>query len=473
MPYTRKDIRPEAVSALADVAHAPYWLDRPVRPAAHPALTAKTQADLAIVGGGYTGLWTAILAKQQDPNRDVLLLEADRIAEGASGRNGGFMAASITHGFANGHSRWPAELPTLLRLGRENLAGIIDTISSHDLQVDLARTGELDVATEDHQVPDLQALPEQAAEYGEVLEFLDAEATRALVHSPLYRGGVLDRSSVALVDPAKLAWELARLAADLGVRIHERTAVTGLARSGTGVQLTTTLGSVQARQVALGTSAFPPLLRRIRAYVVPVYDYVLVTEPLTPAQWDAVGWQFGGGVGDVGNQFHYSRPTVDGRILWGGFDAIYHFGNGMGPQYNRDDRSFALLAEHFLATFPQLTGIRFTHAWGGAIDTCSRFSAFWGTALGGRVSYSLGYTGLGVGATRFGAAVMLDLLAGRSSARTGLQMVGRKPVPFPPEPARSAAINLTRWSLDRADSNSGRRNPWLRTLDALHLGFDS
>ena len=228
-----------------------------------------------------------------------------------------------------------------------------------------------------------------------------------------------------------------------------------------------------ARQVAIGTSAFPNLLRRVRPFIIPVYDYALMTEPLTAAQWDSIGWAFGGGIGDSNNQFHYTRPTADGRILWGGFEAIYHYGSRMGPHLNRDDATNAVLAENFFETFPQLEGLRFSHAWGGAIDTCSRFSAFWGTAMGGRVAYSVGYTGLGVGATRFGAQVMLDLLAGRETERTRLTMVRTKPIPFPPEPIRSPAVGLTRWSLDRADNAGGRRNLWLRTLDRLGLGFDS
>jgi glycine/D-amino acid oxidase-like deaminating enzyme len=131
------------------------------------------------------------------------------------------------------------------------------------------------------------------------------------------------------------------------------------------------------------------------------------------------------------------------------------------------------LAEHFFETFPQLAGVRFSHAWGGAIDTCSRFSAFWGTTHHGRTAYALGYTGLGVGASRFGAQVMLDLLDGQSTERTQLEMVRSKPIPFPPEPLRSMGINWTRLALDQADRNEGRRNWWLRTLDRLGLGFDS
>ncbi|MGB7980677.1 MAG: FAD-binding oxidoreductase [Candidatus Nanopelagicales bacterium] len=473
MPYSRSRVRDSSRAALADLTHAPYWLDRPIRPEPAPALVGPSTADLVIVGGGFTGLWTALLAVEADPGREVVVLEGDRLGEGASGRNGGFMAASITHGFGNGLARWPDELAELTEQGRANLDAIAETIARYSMDVDYARTGELDVATEEYQVAELAELPELAAPYGERLEFLDAAATRALVDSPLYRGAVRDRQGVALVDPAKLTWELARVVRELGGRIHEHSAVTGLSRQHAGVAVRTAHGQVLARQVALGTSAYPNLLRRVRPFIIPVYDYALVTEPLTDAQWASVGWDFGGGVGDANNQFHYSRPTADGRVLWGGFEAIYHYGSAMGPQLNRDDRTYAVLAENFFETFPQLEGLRFSHGWGGAIDTCSRFSAFWGTALDGRVAYSVGYTGLGVGTTRFGAQVMLDLLDGGATRRTALEMVRTKPIPFPPEPLRSPAVAATRWSLDRADNNEGRRNLWLRTLDRLGLGFDS
>ena len=217
----------------------------------------------------------------------------------------------------------------------------------------------------------------------------------------------------------------------------------------------------------------PPLLRRLRHYVVPVYDYVLMTEPLTDAQWASLGWSGREGVSDAGNQFHYYRATSDGRILWGGYDAIYHPRSGFGPQYEHSRPSYERLAEHFLQTFPQLRGVRFSHAWGGAIDTCSRFTAFWGTAHDGRMAYVTGYTGLGVGASRFGALTMLDLLDARETERTSLQMVRTKPLPFPPEPMRTWGIRATTASLQRSDESEGRRNLWLRSLDRLGLGFDS
>ena len=232
-------------------------------------------------------------------------------------------------------------------------------------------------------------------------------------------------------------------------------------------------GDVRARGVVLATNAFPPLLRAIRRYVVPVYDYALTTEPLTAAQLGAIGWQRRQGLGDAGNQFHYYRLTSDNRILWGGFDAVYRFGGPVRSELDDHDASFARLSQNFFTNFPQLEGVRFTHRWGGAIDTCSRFSVFFGTARRGRVAYATGYTGLGVAASRWGARVALDLLDGRETDSTRSRYVRSKPVPFPPEPARSAVIQLTRNRLAAADRRDGRRGLWLGLLDRIGLGFDS
>jgi FAD dependent oxidoreductase len=218
---------------------------------------------------------------------------------------------------------------------------------------------------------------------------------RAQVNSPTYLAGVWDSEGSAGVHPARLAWGLAEACERIGVRIAERTPATGLASDADGVTVRTRGGVLRARRVALGTNAFPPLVRRLRPYIVPVYDYVLVTEPLSPAQLAAVGWQNRQGVGDSANQFHYYRLTPDNRILWGGYDAIYHFGGDVRRAYDQRPATFAKLASHFFATFPQLEGIGFSHRWGGAIDTCSRFCAFFGTAHRGRVAYALGYTGAG------------------------------------------------------------------------------
>ena len=459
--------------ALVDARPACYWLDRPGHSAESNPLAGDTRADLAVVGGGYSGLWTALSAKERDPSLDVVVLEGNRVGWAASGRNGGFCASSLTHGLGNGVARWPDEMRRLERLGLDNLDAIETATQRYGIKCDFERTGDITVATAAYQVPGLAEEAAMARRYGHVAEVLSAVQMQALVHSPTYRGGAWFRTGVAMLDPAKLAWGLAEACRSLGVRIYERSPVLRMRAAKSEVALTTRFGAVTAPKVALATNAFPPLLRRIRQYVVPVYDYALTTEPLSEAQLQSVGWEGRQGLSDAGNQFHYYRLTADNRILWGGYDAIYNYGNRVHPSLHQRPETFALLAEHFFTTFPQLEGVRFSHRWGGVIDTSSRISAFFGTGAGGKVAYAAGYTGLGVGASRFGAQVMLDLLTGADTERTRLEMVRTKPVPFPPEPLRSAVINLTRASYARADDNDGRENLWLRTLHRLGLGFDS
>lgn len=462
-----------APARLEGASSTPFWLDQPDRPEPRPAFSGDEDVDLVVIGGGFTGLWAALLALEEQPGRQVLVLEGHRIGWAASGRNGGFCAASLTHGLSNGLDRWPDEMPTLLRLGRQNLEEIAQTVDRYGIDCGFERTGELDVAVDPWQLDGLREEHEQGRRAGLSLQLLDAAATRAMVNSPTYLGGVYDPDGVAMVDPARLVWGLADVVERLGGRVHERTRVHELLDLGDRVLVRTGAGAVRARQVVLGTNVFPSPVKRYRPYVVPVWDHVLVTEPLSPEQRSAVGWAGRQGVGDSGNQFHYYRLTADDRLLFGGYDALYYFGNDMSGRRARSSRTEAVLAEHLVRTFPPLAGIGVTHAWGGAIDTCTRFCAFWGTSHGGKVVAVQGYTGLGVGATRFGAQVCLDLLAGRENDRTSLEMVHRKPLPFPPEPFRWTGIQLTRRELARADRKGGRRGLWLRTLDRFGLGFDS
>jgi glycine/D-amino acid oxidase-like deaminating enzyme len=457
-------------AALANSEQRVFWLDSPDAPEALAPLEGEERCALAIVGGGFTGLWAALLAA---PDEDVVVLEGDRCGWAASGRNGGFLDASLTHGLENGLARWPDEIDTLLELGRENFAAIRGTARERGIDAAWEENGFIDVATRAHELEGLAEAAEIARRHGEDVELLDREAVRAEVDSPTYLGGLLTRGGGALVDPARLAWGLRKAALEGGARIFEGTSVTGMRREGDGVLLETAAGRLLAERVVLATNAFRPLVRSIGRYVIPVYDYVLVTEPLSAGQRAAIGWQGRQGLADSGNRFHYYRLTADGRVLWGGYEAVYHRGNGMRPELEESAEVFNLLAHHFAETFPQLEGIRFTHRWAGAIDTCSRFCVTFGRALGGRAAYAVGYTGLGLAATRFGARVALDLVHGRDTELTRLELVRSRPLPFPPEPLRYAVVEATRRALVRADERRGRRGLWLRMLDRVGAGFDS
>jgi glycine/D-amino acid oxidase-like deaminating enzyme len=452
--------------ALRDSRHAVFWLDDAPGDRA-PRLEGDREADLAIVGGGYTGLWTAIRALERDPGRRVVILEAKEVGWAASGRNGGFVEASLTHGEPNGERRWPDELERLTELGHANLDAIEQTVARYRIDADFERTGTLSVAVEPHQVDWLDGPSTDES------RFLDEAAVRDEIHSPAFLAGRWDTRETALAHPGKLAAELARVARDLGAEIFEHSPVRRLDDDRDAVRLLTERGTVRASTVVLATNAFPSLLKRNRLMTVPVYDYVLMTEPLSAAQLTSIGWRNRQGLADLANQFHYSRLTADNRILFGGYDAIYFAGGRIRSRYEERPATFQRLAGHLLTFFPQLQGVRFSHRWAGVIDTSTRFRAFFGTARRGRVAYAAGYTGLGVAATRFAADVMLDKLDGLTTEITELRMVRERPLPFPPEPAASLGINLTRRSLDRADHREGRRDVLLKTLDAFGLGFDS
>ncbi|MCR2808762.1 MULTISPECIES: FAD-dependent oxidoreductase [unclassified Microbacterium] len=460
--------------SLAATRRSIFWLDDlPDRPA-RPPLTGDRVADLVIVGGGYTGLWTALLARRREPDARIAIVEARTVGWAASGRNGGFCEASLTHGRDNGVARWPEEIDTLDRLGMRNLDAMGADLAEWGIDAEWERVGALSVATEPHQLAWLDEWAQDAAARGEggVLR-LDAAQVQASVASPTYLGAVFETRSNALVHPGKLAAGLARAAEERSVEIFERSPVRRLETTARGVDVITETGRISAGRAVLATNVFPSLLKRNALMTVPVYDYVLMTEPLTAAQRSAIGWHERQGLSDVANQFHYFRQSADGRILFGGYDAVYHYGGRVQAAYEERAESFRTLASHFFTMFPQLEGLQFTHRWAGAIDTCSRFCAFFGTARAGRVAYAAGFTGLGVAATRFAGEVMLDLLDGVPTERTSLRMVRERPLPFPPEPAAAIGINATRWSLDRADHQEGRRNVLLRTLDALGLGFES
>ncbi len=467
-----QQISPLGWDKTESLSHTPFWLDSVNRPPARPAFSGYANPDLVIVGGGFTGLWAAVEAAIRQPELKIVLMEGGRLAGGASGRNGGFVSSSLTHGFSNGLSRWPHEIAQLEELGRKNLVEIGARICEFEIECDWILAGEIDVAVAEYQSGELFALHAQLEAHGIVRQLLDAHQVRERLNSPLFTAGLFD-PHVAMVNPAELSWGLARVAERLGVAIYENSPVVGLHDQGSHVAVSVSAGAIHSQRVLLATNAYPSLLQRLRHYVVPVYDYVLMTEPLTPAQRRSINWEGREGIGDSGNQFHYYRITQDGRILFGGFDAIYHRNNGMRPEFDIDRESLARLADHFVETFPQLSEVGFTHGWGGAIDTCSRFSAFWGTAHKGKTTYVAGYTGLGVGASRFGALTCLDLLDGLTTERTELSMVKTKPTPFPPEPLRSLGIGWTTRSLQKADQQEGKRNLWLKILDKCGLGFDT
>ncbi|GGI04062.1 NAD(P)/FAD-dependent oxidoreductase [Egicoccus halophilus] len=453
--------------------HASHWL-RDADGAAGPPLTGRHLADVVIVGGGFTGLWTALSLTEREPGRRVVLLEAERVGHGASGRNGGFVEPSLTHGIANARRHFPDEVAELTRLGHENLHGLLADAARFGVADAVERTGLLEVATAPWQVDELAEAAALHAEVKEHAELLGADAVRAEVDSPTYLGGLHLPDGGALVDPGRLVRALAAEAMRRGVQVCEGSPVVGFTPAGPDVVVRTPQGQVLAGAAVLATNAYSHrVLRRTARHFVPVHDYVLLTAPLNAEQLARIGWRRRQGIADAGNQFHYYRLTADDRILWGGYDAVYRFGNGVGPRFDHRRATYDLLARHFRATFPQLADVRFERWWGGPIATTTRFTVTFGDALGGRVHYALGYTGLGVAATRFAGRVLADRLTAADSPLLRLAFTSTSPVPFPPEPLRWVGVQATRSAMARADRRGGRRGSWLALLDRFGIGFDS
>jgi glycine/D-amino acid oxidase-like deaminating enzyme len=493
-----------------------YWLAGD-SPDPRPPVGGRIVCDVAIVGAGLTGLWTAIRLAETDPGLRIVIVEQAFVGFGASGRNGGFCDASLVHGRSNGELHVPDEVDLLERLGRDNLRELVAFVRERGIDCDLEETGAIAVADQAYQVDELREWVERENGRGQNLVYLDRGAIQAEVHSPLWQAGVKSGpENTVMLDPVKLCRGLARVASELGVRIHEGTRVVALDRIARGVRLRTmgwtpereepfglgrklglpyepgallaTIrgggsgdrsagakagGTVEAGQVVIATSAYSGWYPRLNPLFVPVYDYVLVSDRLSSEQRAAIGWAGRQGLSDVNNQFHYFRLTADDRILWGGYDAVYHAGNGVGPRYDQRPATFDKLEAQFFRAFPQLAGLGFPYRWGGAIDTTSRFSVTFGQTMGGRVIHALGYTGLGVGASRWAAGVVRDFVLRPDSELLRLGFVRGGPFPFPPEPVRSVAVGLVRRELDRADRSDGRRSLLLRSLDWLGIGFDS
>ena len=462
-----------AKQALAGARPTVFWSERADAPAAAPALSGDITAELVVVGAGLTGLWTAVQALEEHPGLSVVILEAERCGFGASSRNGGFCDGSLTHGLANGMSHWPDEISDLVRMGRENLDGIEESLGRYRIDADFRRAPEVGVATQEWHLDSLQDALEHHLSVGDDVELLDSATMQARVHSPSYLGGLIRYNDIALVDPARLCWGLRAAAESLGARLFENSPAKSVGSESSSLSVVTPNGRVIAERVVNATNAYAGPVKQTRRYMIPVYDHVLMTEPLDRSQITSVGWEEGEGIGDASNQFHYYRMTEDGRILWGGYDATYHFGSDLDPRHDQSEDTHGKLAQHFFETFPQLEGLRFTHRWGGPVATTTHFAPAWGTSQSGRLVWVGGYTGLGVGSSRFGARVALDLVFGRATERTELKMVSKKPFPFPPEPVRWAGVQMTRKAIQRSDDHEGRRGLWLSLLDKFGVGFDS
>jgi len=462
--------------ALSDTKNSVYWSDKPEAPDPSPKLDGQISADLVIVGAGYTGLWAALQAIEDQPGRKIIVLEADVAGHGASSRNGGFCEPSLTHGLLNGLTHWSNEMDILTKLGDENLEGLIETTKRHNINAAIEQTGLLKFATAEWQMEELTDKVNIFKEYVNSVRVLDKQQAQNEINSPTYVGGLVVNNNTIILDPAKLTWGLKKACEKLGVVFYDNSKVRSIIKDENKLIVNTKKGKVITDKVIVATNAYASPLKNMKKHIIPVYDHVLMTEPLTNAQMKSIGWKNRQGASDESNQFHYYRLTEDNRILWGGWDAIYYKNNGIGPKFEENIESHFLLSDHFFESFPQFAGeLKFSNRWAGPIGTTTQFSVTFGKSkkFDGKLTWVGGYTGLGVGASRFGARAALDLVDDIDNEITNLNLVQKKSVIFPPEPLRHHLINYTKRKIQHSDANDGRRGLWLGILDYLGLGFDS
>ena len=431
-----------------------FWLETAGPFEKRPAWQGHGRVDVAVVGGGFTGLSAAFHIKERQPELRVVLLEAGSLFHAASGRNAGF--SMTLFGLELG--------VTVLRYGRkrakeadEYMVRAVnytrELIRRLNIDCDYEEHGMMTVATNPNQLRKLRRQFELAREMGlhETAWLKQAEA-RELVNSPTYLGAWYD-PLCALVNPAKLAKGMARAAADAGVELYEGSPVLSLDPAGP-VTLTLPKGTVRADRVVLATNAFTagfPQLRRVQA---PMFTYIVLTEPLSRRQLEAVGWRRRIGVEDGRNFIHYYRLTPDNRLLMGGHDAVYHFGNRTDRDHNMNIAR--KLMQNVVRTFPALEGVRFTHHWGGPISVTLDLVPAIGR-LGRDIFYSVGCMGHGVSLTQLNGRTLADLVLDTTSELTEAFFVGRRVTPLPPEPLRFAVINAIRGGMRLQDAWDGRR----------------
>lgn len=455
------------------IERACFWLARrPPRP--WRTLAGPETADIVIVGAGLTGLWTALFLHQLDPALGIAVVEQGLAAHGASGRNAGMLSETVDHGHGLAIQHFgPAEARRLAALGERNVAELTAFLHQRGIHCDYEPTGRLMVALTPAQLDEARRTVETARGLGlDSFRLLGREATGAEIHSPLYLGAVAVDGG-GILDPVKLVDGLRLEAERAGVRLWERSPVSSVERQGAGVVVRSAGGSVAARRAVLATSAYTHhLLPRVTRRFIPLYDYILVSDPLTPSQHEAIGWRHRQGVTDGRAFFNYYRLTDDDRILWGTSEAAYYPGNRVEPSCDHSPRHYAALRDSFRRHFPALEGLAFPYAWGGPICSTTRMTPYFGRALGGRLCYGLGYTGHGLGTTRLAGRILAHLALDRPGDLLDLSLVRKKPFPYPPEPLRSWAVARVTESLRRVDAGASP-GLLLRMLERMGIGFSS
>ena len=461
------DTASQALQALKNTRFTTYWLDSLDAVEDEAALAEDTSCDLLVVGGGFCGLWAAIQAKEQDPARDVVLIEAKSVANGASGRPAAIMSTSVMHGIDNTERIFPDDVAELERLGQHNMDGFRDTIERYQIDCDIEWGGEMKVSIGDEGLATVNEDHQLYLKYGHDAVLLDKAGMQAEINSPIFHGGTWSRQRSGTVHPGKLVRGLKRAALQLGVRLYENTPHRRNRKNVTGIIVETPRARITARKVLLATNAWaaghPHISRRVAA----IRDRIVVTEPLTPEQMAKVGWQNRQGIYDTRTQLNYMRLTADNRILFGGRLA-YFYGNNTDPEQDKAAQPYIRLVQSFYRTFPQLADeIRFSHAWSGPIGLTTRMAVHYQKYHGGDMVYAGGYSGFGVTASRFGARVGLAILDRQDIPETRMQFALTVPAYIPPEPFRWLGAKITMYALDTLDDKGGWRRLWVAMVQKM------
>lgn len=438
-----------------------FWLSL-----AAPSPTAPLQGslvvDVAIVGGGFTGLWSAIRLAEAAPHLRIALLEAQTVGYGASGRNGGFAMTMV------GRNLHDLVRKVGVDQAREVHLAMVRTLTEIE---EFCRTEGIDAAITHPGLLTVSNGPEQdvridqdlrAAELCGLGDFraVDAAECRQLVAAEQVRKGHFEEHAL-LLDPAALARGLREAALRRGVAVYERTPGLQLHAAPERVVIETPQGSVLATQALIATNAYAHAVPALRRFIFTIAAYITLTAPLNTDQWGRIGWSRRMGIEDKRIMPHFHRPTADGRILWGGRDAPVLPG-GPDPERDHDERIFGRLRESFRWTFPSLADVPFEQAWGGPVCGTINCMPHVGRLRRSRVLYALGYAGHGVGSSALVAAAVRDLVLERRSPAGQLPFVTKRMVPLPPGPLRAPVLGGAQRLLQAADDSSDSRSPKVR-----------
>jgi glycine/D-amino acid oxidase-like deaminating enzyme len=414
-----------------------------------PSLDADIRADIAIVGGGYTGLTTAYELKRADPSLSVVVLEAKEIGYGSSGRNGSFAMTVVGLGFGTTAMLKGREY---LRRAHSYMMRAVDTLDDlilrEQLDCDRIRPGFLRVATTHRYIERLIRDVDLMNDLGfDDIYWLDEAAVRERIDSPRHLGALWEPRLV-LVHPLKLVRAERDLALRNGAQIFECSPVERIDR-GTNLVLRTPHGSVTAERIVFATNAYSHLFPELRRRQVPAFTHMLATEPLTAEQLARVGWKAREGLEDARNLIHHYRLTPDNRITMGGGPVGFTWANSLHGDDSPD--AWEEVIGHFRTTFPRLADVRFSHRWGGPFSVTLDLNPSIGWLADRRAVFSLGCIGHGVSMSHLNAQTLRDMLLDRNTDLTNGPFVDRRVVPWPGEPIRSALGHAMRTYLRAED----------------------